>query len=96
MTKVQQSPLARQYDSIKAKYPDAILMFKVGDFYEVWNNDAIKVAGILGITSTRRGVYTMAAVKSCDMDEALPRLVRAGHRVALCEQITENTKQQTI
>jgi DNA mismatch repair protein MutS len=84
----------KQYYSIKAKHPDAILLFRVGDFYETFSEDAIKAAGILGITLTKRanGAATfveLAGFPYHALDTYLPKLVRAGQRVAICEQLED-------
>ncbi|TVR73368.1 MAG: DNA mismatch repair protein MutS [Marinilabiliales bacterium] len=84
----------KQYSSIKARHPDAILLFRVGDFYETFGEDAIKAAGILGITLTRRAngaasFVELAGFPHHAIDNYLPRLVRAGQRVAICEQLED-------
>jgi len=84
----------KQYYSIKAKHPDAILLFRVGDFYETFGEDAIKASGILGITLTRRAngaasYVELAGFPHHSLDTYLPRLVRAGQRVAICEQLED-------
>ncbi len=84
----------KQYGSIKAKHPDAILLFRVGDFYETFGEDAVKAAGILGITLTRRAngaasYVELAGFPHHAIDNYLPRLVRAGQRVAICEQLED-------
>ncbi len=84
----------KQYYSIKAVHPDAILLFRVGDFYETFGDDAIKASGILGITLTRRanGAATyveLAGFPYHAIDTYLPKLVRAGERVAICEQLED-------
>ena len=85
------TPLMTQYHQVKAKYPDAVLLFRVGDFYETFGEDAIKAARALGITLTSRnngGVdVELAGFPYHSMDLYLPRLVRAGYRVAICEQM---------
>ena len=83
------TPLMRQYNSIKAKYPDAILLFRVGDFYETFESDAVKAAEILGITLTKRAGAPLAGIPYHALDNYLPRLVRAGQRVAICEQLED-------
>ena len=87
----------KQYYAVKAVHPDAILLFRVGDFYETFGDDAIKASGILGITLTRRanGAATfveLAGFPYHAIDTYLPKLVRAGERVAICEQL-EDPKQ---
>jgi len=84
----------KQFNSIKAKHPDAILLFRVGDFYETFGEDAIKASEILGITLTRRanGVASfveLAGFPYHALDTYLPKLVRAGQRVAICEQLED-------
>ncbi|MCD6596120.1 MAG: DNA mismatch repair protein MutS, partial [Bacteroidales bacterium] len=84
----------KQYNSIKAKHPDAILLFRVGDFYETFGEDAIKAAEILGITLTRRANGSASFVELAGfphhaVDKYLPKLVRAGQRVAICEQLED-------
>jgi DNA mismatch repair protein MutS len=88
------TPLMKQYASIKAKHPDAILLFRVGDFYETFGEDAIKAAEILGITLTRRANGSASFVELAGfpyhaIDTYLPKLVRAGQRVAICEQLED-------
>src|SRR5512147_1314484 len=84
----------KQYFSIKGKYPDAILLFRVGDFYETFGEDAIKASEILGITLTRRANGSASFVELAGfpyhaIDTYLPKLVRAGQRVAICEQLED-------
>ena len=84
----------KQYYSIKAVHPDAILLFRVGDFYETFGDDAIKASGILGITLTRRANGSATFVELAGfpyhaIDTYLPKLVRAGERVAICEQLED-------
>ena len=90
--KYVETPLMKQYYSIKAVHPDAILLFRVGDFYETFGEDAIKASGILGITLTRRANGSATYVELAGfpyhaIDTYLPKLVRAGERVAICEQL---------
>jgi DNA mismatch repair protein MutS len=92
--KYAETPLMKQYYSIKAKHPDAILLFRVGDFYETFGEDAIKTSEILGITLTRRANGAASFVELAGfpyhaLDTYLPRLVRAGQRVAICEQLED-------
>jgi DNA mismatch repair protein MutS len=89
-----ETPLMKQYNSIKAKHPDAILLFRVGDFYETFAEDAIKASGILGITLTRRAngsasFVELAGFPHHSIDIYLPKLVRAGQRVAICDQLED-------
>ncbi len=84
----------KQYNAIKAKYPEAILLFRVGDFYETFCEDAIKASKILGITLTRRANGSAASIELAgfphhSVETYLPRLVRAGERVAICEQLED-------
>jgi DNA mismatch repair protein MutS len=92
--KYAETPLMKQYYDIKTKHPDAILLFRVGDFYETFGEDAIRTADILGITLTRRangsGTFVeLAGFPYHALDTYLPRLVRAGQRVAICEQLED-------
>ena len=90
------TPLMQQYNTIKAKYPDAILLFRVGDFYETFGKDAVKASKILGIVLTKRANGSaneeLAGFPYHSLDTYLPKLVRAGERVAICEQL-EDPKQ---
>ena len=95
------TPLMKQYYSIKAKHPDAILLFRVGDFYETFGEDAIRTSGILGITLTRRAngaasYVELAGFPHHALDTYLPKLVRAGQRVAICEQLEDPRLAKTI
>jgi DNA mismatch repair protein MutS len=88
------TPLMRQYNQIKRKHPDAILLFRVGDFYETFGEDAIRASEILGITLTRRAngaasFVELAGFPHHAIDTYLPKLVRAGQRVAICEQLED-------
>ncbi len=90
----KKTPLMDQYNQVKAAHPDAILLFRVGDFYETFGSDAIKASAILGITLTRRanGYATsteLAGFPYHAIDTYLPKLVRAGERVAICEQLED-------
>ncbi len=92
--KYVETPLMKQYYSIKAKHPDAVLLFRVGDFYETFGEDAIKSSEILGITLTRRAngaasYVELAGFPHHALDTYLPKLVRAGQRVAICEQLED-------
>jgi len=92
--KYVETPLMKQYYEVKAKHPDAILLFRVGDFYETFGGDAIKASEILGITLTRRAngsaqFVELAGFPYHALDTYLPRLVRAGQRVAICEQLED-------
>ena len=87
------TPLMRQYNDIKVKYPDALLLFRVGDFYETFGQDAIKASKILGIILTSRAngssKIELAGFPHHSIDNYLPKLVRAGHRVAICDQLED-------
>lgn len=92
--KITETPLMQQYLEMKKKHPDAILLFRVGDFYETFSQDAIDASAILGITLTRRGNGYAASVELAGfphhaLDTYLPKLVRAGRRVAICEQLED-------
>lgn len=94
MAKIVETPLMKQYFDIKAKHPDAILLFRVGDFYEMYGDDAVVGAEILGIVQTKRanGVgqsVEMAGFPHHALDTYLPKLVRAGKRVAICDQLED-------
>jgi DNA mismatch repair protein MutS len=94
MTKTVETPLMKQYYDIKSKHPDAILLFRVGDFYEMYGDDAVTGAGILGIVQTRRSNgnspdIAMAGFPHHALDTYLPKLVRAGKRVAICDQLED-------
>jgi len=93
-SKYVDTPLMKQFNSIKHKHPDAILLFRVGDFYETFGEDAIRSSSILGITLTRRAngaasYVELAGFPHHALDTYLPRLVRAGQRVAICEQLED-------
>ena len=92
--KYAETPLMKQYNSIKRKYPDALLLFRVGDFYETFGEDAIRAAGILGIVLTKRrngsaSFVELAGFPHHSLDTYLPKLVRAGLRVAICDQLED-------
>lgn len=89
-----ETPLMKQYNAIKAKYPGALLLFRVGDFYETFGDDAITAANVLDITLTKRGNGSASEIELAGfphhaMDTYLPKLVRAGHRVAICDQLED-------
>jgi len=91
---IVETPLMKQYYNIKAKHPDAVLLFRVGDFYETFGEDAIRASEILGITLTRRANGAASFVELAGfpyhaLDTYLPKLVRAGQRVAICEQLED-------
>ena len=85
----EETPLMKQYNPIKAKYPDAILLFRVGDFYETFGQDAIDTSKILGITLTSRAGVELAGFPYHAVDTYLPKLIRAGKRCAICEQLED-------
>lgn len=92
--KVVETPLMKQYFEMKQKHPDAVLLFRVGDFYETFSDDAITASEILGITLTRRANGAASSVELAGfphhaLDTYLPKLVRAGKRVAICEQLED-------
>ncbi|MCB9075759.1 MAG: DNA mismatch repair protein MutS [Chitinophagales bacterium] len=98
---VKETPLMQQYNKIKQTYPDAILLFRVGDFYETFGSDAVKAAEILGIVLTKRanGSQTdleLAGFPHHSVDTYLPKLVKAGYRVAICEQLEDPKMTKTI
>ena len=93
-TEVKETPLMKQYNSIKAKYPDAILLFRVGDFYETFGEDAVRASKILGIVLTKRANGSASHIELAgfphhSLDSYLPKLVRAGYRVAICDQLED-------
>jgi len=93
-SKTVETPLMKQYNAIKGKHPDAILLFRVGDFYETFSEDAIKASEILGITLTKRkngaaSFVELAGFPYHALDTYLPKLVRAGLRVAVCDQLED-------
>ena len=99
VAKVAETPLMTQYREMKKKHPDAILMFRVGDFYEMMGEDAVKASEILNITLTRRrngnaGSIELAGFPHHALDTYLPKLVRAGQRVAICEQLEDPKQKQ--
>ena len=92
--KYVETPLMKQYYSIKAVHGDAVLLFRVGDFYETFGEDAVRASRILGITLTRRANGAASYVELAGfpyhaLDTYLPKLVRAGERVAVCEQLED-------
>ena len=91
---IVETPLMKQYNAIKAKYPDALLLFRVGDFYETFGEDAVKTSNILGIVLTKRAngaasFIDLAGFPYHAIDTYLPKLVRAGLRVAICDQLED-------
>src|SRR6188474_1967159 len=96
-TKTEDTPMMQQHKVIKQKYPDAILLFRVGDFYETFGEDAIKASQVLGITLTKRNngdanSSQLAGFPHHALDTYLHKLVKAGYRVAICDQL-EDPKQ---
>ena len=94
MAAVAETPLMKQYYQIKAQHPDALMLFRMGDFYETFGEDAVKTAGILGITLTRRANgagshIELAGFPHHSLDLYLPKLIAAGQRVAICEQLED-------
>ncbi|MBT8324821.1 MAG: DNA mismatch repair protein MutS [Winogradskyella sp.] len=97
----KETPLMKQYNAIKTKYPDALLLFRVGDFYETFGEDAIKAAKILDIILTKRGAGSdseteLAGFPHHSLNTYLPKLVRAGERVAICDQLEDPKQTKTI
>ncbi len=99
--KIVETPLMKQYNEIKQKHPDAILLFRVGDFYETFSDDAIVASKILGITLTKRAngaaqYIELAGFPHHALDNYLCKLVRAGQRVAICEQLEDPKKTKKL
>lgn len=97
----KETPLMKQYNEIKRKYPDACLLFRVGDFYETFGEDAIRASKILGITLTKRGAGSetetaLAGFPHHSINTYLPKLVKAGLRVAICDQLEDPKMTKTI
>jgi DNA mismatch repair protein MutS len=100
-TASSETPLMQQYNQIKQKYPDAILLFRVGDFYETFGEDAVKTAAVLGIVLTKRANgkashIELAGFPHHALDTYLPKLVRGGYRVAICDQLEDPKLTKTI
>ncbi len=98
---VAETPLMKQYNAIKGKYPDALLLFRVGDFYETFGEDAVKASKILDIVLTKRAngaaaYIDLAGFPHHAIDTYLPKLVRAGQRVAICDQLEDPKLTKTI
>lgn len=98
---VKETPLMKQYNDIKRKYPDACLLFRVGDFYETFGDDAVRASKILGITLTKRGAGSatetaLAGFPHHSINTYLPKLVKAGLRVAICDQLEDPKMTKTI
>jgi DNA mismatch repair protein MutS len=97
----KETPLMKQYNEIKAKYPDACLLFRVGDFYETFGEDAVRASKILGIVLTKRGAGSetetaLAGFPHHSLNTYLPKLVKAGLRVAICDQLEDPKMTKTI
>jgi len=97
----KQTPLMRQYNDIKSKHPSALLLFRVGDFYETFGDDAIRAARVLGITLTKRANGAASHIELAGfpyhaLDTYLPKLIRSGLRVAICEQLEDPKKTKKI
>ncbi len=97
----KETPLMKQYNQIKAKYPDACLLFRVGDFYETFGEDAVRASQILGIVLTKRGAGSetetaLAGFPHHSLNTYLPKLVKAGLRVAICDQLEDPKMTKTI
>ena len=97
----KETPLMKQYNDIKRKYPDACLLFRVGDFYETFGEDAVRASKILGITLTKRGAGSetetaLAGFPHHSINTYLPKLVKAGLRVAICDQLEDPKMTKTI
>jgi len=97
----KETPLMKQYNEIKRKYPDACLLFRVGDFYETFGDDAVRASQILGITLTKRGAgsdseIALAGFPHHSINTYLPKLVKAGLRVAICDQLEDPKMTKTI
>ena len=98
---IKETPLMKQYNEIKRKYPDACLLFRVGDFYETFGEDAVRASKILGITLTKRGAGSetetaLAGFPHHSINTYLPKLVKAGLRVAICDQLEDPKMTKTI
>jgi len=88
------TPLMKQYNDIKFKYPNTVLLFRVGDFYETFGQDAVLASKVLGIVLTKRGAGSaseteLAGFPHHSIENYLPKLVKAGHRVAICDQLED-------
>src|ERR1035437_3422365 len=97
----KETPLMKQHNQIKAQFPDALLLFRVGDFYETFGDDAVKTSAVLGIVLTRRAngsaqFIELAGFPHHSLDTYLPRLVKAGYRVAICDQLEDAKLTKTI
>ena len=101
--KSEDTPMMRQFYSLKEKHPDAVLLFRCGDFYETYAQDAVEASQILGITLTRRNngkngamALEMAGFPHHALDAYLPKLIRAGRRVAICDQLEDPKLTKTL
>lgn len=99
--KVAETPMMSQYNRFKKKYPDAVLLFRVGDFYETFSDDAIEVSALLGITLTKRSNGAASHVELAGfpyhaLDTYLPKLVAKGKRVAICDQVEDPKLTKTL
>ena len=99
--KIAETPLMKQYFAIKAQHPDALLLFRMGDFYETFGSDAVITSKVLGIVLTRRANGSAADIELAGfpyhaIDNYLPKLIRAGHKVAVCEQLEDPKLTKTI
>lgn len=93
-SEVVMTPMMKQFFDLKAKHPDAIMLFRCGDFYETYSEDAVAASEILGITLTKRAngqnkTIEMAGFPHHALDTYLPKLIRAGRRVAICDQLED-------
>ncbi len=98
---IKETPLMKQYNEIKRKYPDACLLFRVGDFYETFGEDAVRASKILGIVLTKRGAGSetetaLAGFPHHSLNTYLPKLAKAGLRVAICDQLEDPKMTKTI
>ncbi len=101
MSKAAETPLMKQYQRIKGQHPDAILLFRVGDFYETFGKDAVIASGVLGIVLTKRNnggsqEMELAGFPHHSLESYLPKLVRAGYRVAVCDQLEDPKLAKTV
>ncbi|MBL8001247.1 MAG: DNA mismatch repair protein MutS [Flavobacteriales bacterium] len=101
MSKAAETPLMKQYQRIKGQHPDAILLFRVGDFYETFGADAVVASRVLGIVLTKRNnggsqEMELAGFPHHSLESYLPKLVRAGHRVAVCDQLEDPKQAKTV
>jgi DNA mismatch repair protein MutS len=99
--KVDETPLMQQHNAIKQKYPDAVLLFRVGDFYETFGQDAVIASQVLGITLTKRNNGAAASADLAGfphhaLDTYLHKLVKAGYRVAICDQLEDPSRQRAL